>query len=108
MGNTLPSSQRSCTGLITRRQGTSKPRCQLLQENVDYFFENDMLIVVDKSLEKLLKPSLNTLKEYINTPEFLEKYNKKLLLMKYNEFVPNQDIYRWEMETLSHYRNIIG
>lgn len=83
-----------------------KANCQSsLQENVDYFFENDMLIVVDKHLEKLLKPSLNALKEYINTPEFLEKYNKKLLLMKYNEFVPNQDIHRWEMETLSHYQD---
>lgn len=76
-----------------------------LQEGVDYFFENDMLVVVDKSLEKLLKPSLTALKEYINTPEFLEEYNKKLLLMKYNEFVPNQDIHRWEMETLSHYQD---
>lgn len=83
-----------------------KANCQSsLQEGVDYFFENDMLIVVDKSLEKLLKPSLNALKEYINTPEFLEEYNKKLLLMKYNEFVPNQDIHRWEMETLSHYQD---
>ena len=55
-----------------------KANCQSsLQENVDYFFENDMLIVVDKSLEKLLKPSLNTLKEYINTPEFLEKIQQE-------------------------------
>ena len=81
-----------------------KTNCQVsLQENVDYFFENDMLIIVDKSIEKLLKPSIEALKEYINAPEFLEVYNKKLLLMKYNEFVPNQNVHHWEMESLSYY-----
>lgn len=83
-----------------------KKNCQTsLQESVDYFFENDMLIIVDKAIEKLLKPSTTALREYINTPEFLEAYNKKLLLMKYNEFVPNQDVHHWEFEATSYYHN---
>lgn len=83
-----------------------KNNCQdSLKEGADYYFENDMLVVVDKSIEKLLKPSLTALKEYINTPEFLEAYNKKLLLMKYNEFVPNQNVHHWEFEATSHYHN---
>lgn len=78
--------------------------CQpALKEDVDYWEENDKTIVVDKSLEKFFEPSLNAIKEYINTPEFIDEYYKGLLNKKFNEMCPNQDPNHWSFEACSYY-----
>lgn len=78
--------------------------CQiLLTENVDYWEENDKIIVVDKSIEKIFKNNFEKIKEYINTKEFLEQYYKASLRKKFNEALPNQDPNHWSMEAVSYY-----
>lgn len=75
-----------------------------LREDVDWWRDEEGLtIVVDKALDKLFAPTMNQLKEYINTPEFLELFNKKLYLTKYNELLPNQDPNHWSFEATSFY-----
>ena len=72
-------------------------------EGVDYWFEDDRWIVVDKSLEKLLAPSIETLKNYINTPEFLEKFNKARGKQSMIESVDGLDVNRWSLDSCSFY-----
>lgn len=76
-----------------------------LQENVDYFYRDDLTLIVDKSVEKIFKPVTEELKTFINTPEFIKEYNKQSMRKRYNELVPNQDPNHWSMETCSFYSN---
>ena len=72
-------------------------------EGVDYWFESDRWVVVDKSLEKLLAPSIETLKAYINTPEFLDKFNKARAKQSMIESVDGLDVNRWSLDSCSFY-----
>ena len=72
-------------------------------EGVDYWFEDDRWIVVDKSLEKLLAPSVGTLKDYINAPEFLDKFNKARAKQSMIESVDGLDVNRWSLDSCSFY-----
>lgn len=74
-------------------------------EGVDYWFEDDRWIVVDKSLEKLLAPSIETLKDYINTPEFLDRFNKARAKQSMIESVDGLDVNRWSLDSCSFYSN---
>lgn len=74
-----------------------------LQENVDWFYQDDMMLVVDKSLEKLYKPVMDELKAHINTPEFIKEFNRQVMRKRYNELVPNQDVNHWSFETCSFF-----
>ena len=74
-----------------------------LQEGVDYWEENGKTVVVDKSLEKLFKPTFDNLKNYINTPEFLDEYNKRIMCEKYMAKVGVEDENRWSFEACSFY-----
>ena len=72
-------------------------------EGVDYWFEDDRWIVVDKSLEKLLAPPIETLKDYINTPEFLDKFNKARAKQSMIESVDGLDVNRWSFQSCAFY-----
>lgn len=72
-------------------------------EGVDYWFESDRWVVVDKSLEKLLAPSIETLKDYINTPEFLDKFNKARAKQSMIESVDGLDVNRWSFQACAFY-----
>ena len=74
-----------------------------LQEDVDYFFSDDTLLVVDKSLDKILKPVLDSLKEYINTDEFKQKFYTNCVKQKYDQLCPNKDTNHWSFEACSFY-----
>lgn len=83
-------------------------RCKnSLTEGVDYWFDSDAenWVVVDKSLEKLLTPSMETLKDYINTPEFLDKFNKARAKQSMIESVDGLDVNRWAFSSISFYPN---
>lgn len=72
-------------------------------EGIDYWFEDDRTVVVDKSLEKLLAPSMKTLKDYINTPEFLDKFNKARAKQAMIESVDGLNVNRWSLDSCSFY-----
>lgn len=74
-------------------------------EGADYWFESDRWVVVDKSLEKLLAPSIETLKTYVNTPEFLDKFNKARAKQSMIESVDGLDVNRWAFSSISFYPN---
>lgn len=74
-----------------------------LVEGTDYWQEDDRTVVVDKSLEKLLKPSLDNLKSYINQPEFLDKFNEATIDRNMAESVGTYDVNRWSFESCAFY-----
>lgn len=74
-----------------------------LEEGKDYFYKNDLILVVDKSLEKLYHTSMEQLKQYMKSPEFIKDYNDKLLKAKLNETVSSFDTNKWMFEACSFY-----
>ena len=90
--------------LDNKAQQYFKKNCKdQLQENVDWFYQDDMMLIVDKSLEKLYKPVMDELKAYINTPEFIKEFNRQVMRKRYNELVSNQDVNHWSFETCSFF-----
>jgi DNA polymerase III subunit alpha len=92
--------------LDDRAQRYFNARCKdSLTEGVDYWFDSDAekWVVVDKSFEKLLAPSIETLKDYINTPEFLDKFNKARAKQSMIESVDGLDVNRWAFSSISFY-----
>ena len=75
-----------------------------LQEGADWFIEDGMTLVVDKSLEKMFQDSTNSLKEYINQPEFIARYNQAKAKAVYDEKVKgNNDPNHWSFEACAFY-----
>lgn len=74
-----------------------------LTEEKDYYYENDMLIVIDKSLDKVLKPQLDQLSEYANDPNIIEDFNKKYWIGEYIKLIKYENIPKWSMDTISFY-----
>lgn len=74
-----------------------------MKENTDYYYVGDDLIVVDKSLEKVMKPELDTLKELLQKKEIIDDFNKKACIETYNNMVDNEDINKWALQTISYY-----
>lgn len=74
-----------------------------LDEEKDYYYENDYLIVIDKSLDKGLKPEIDKLKEYLIKPEIVREYNDKIFKETYLNRVKNEDINKWSFNSTSFY-----
>lgn len=76
-----------------------------LEEGIDWFREEDRVLIIDKNIEKFFKPTLNQLQSYINSDEFKEDYAKCLYQVTYNDLVKNNNINHWSLETCSYYSN---
>lgn len=75
-----------------------------LQEGVDWFEQDDMTLVVDKAIEKLFKPVMDALKEYINRPEFIKEYNKCVYRAKYKDMLGDEtDPNMWSFTACSFF-----
>lgn len=74
-------------------------------EGKDWFIQDDKILVVDKSIEKALKPTLLQLQDYIKSDNFVKDYNRKNYTKIYNQFAPNKDTNHWSLETCSFYSN---
>lgn len=76
-----------------------------MKEEVDWWIDNetDKTIIVDKAIDKFYKATFDNLKEYINTPEYIDLFNKCLYRARLNELVPNKDENHWAFEALSYY-----
>ena len=74
-----------------------------LQEGVDWFEDNDVTIVVDKAIDKMFKPVMDALKEYINRPEFIKEYNKCVYRAKYEDMIEVEDVNKWGFEACAYY-----
>lgn len=77
----------------------------ILKEEVDYYYDNDNLIVIDKSLEKATKKEMNQLKDILNNQEIIDEYNKKMWQKEYMNMVKVEDINKWSFESISFYAN---
>lgn len=75
-----------------------------LVENQDYFYQDDMILVVDTSLDKLFKPVMDSLKMFLNTQDFIKEFNKQSMRTRYQELVENdEDVNMWSFSTCSFF-----
>ncbi|MGL5766826.1 MAG: PHP domain-containing protein [Sarcina sp.] len=74
-----------------------------LVENRDYYYDNENLIIIDKSLEKAMKSDLDALKQELTKQSVLDDFNKRLCQETYNSMVDNENINKWALETISYY-----
>lgn len=74
-----------------------------LEEEKDYFYENDLTLVVDTSLKKMFTSNLNQLKEYISTSDFIQQYNKAVMRQEFQSICPITDENHMAFEACSYY-----
>lgn len=82
-----------------------KKYIDLLEEEKDYYYDNDNLIVIDKSLEKAMKQEMDTLKEILKNKNIVDEYNKKMWNKEYIDMVKKEDINKWSFDSISFYAN---
>ena len=75
----------------------------LMTEDKDYYYNEDDLILIDKSLEKALKPYFEELKTVLNSAEVLAKYNKTMLNQNFYHRYKTLSPIKWGFETTSFY-----
>lgn len=75
-----------------------------LVENQDYFYQDDMILVVDTSLDKLFKPIMDSLKMFLNTQEFIKEFNRQSMRTRYQELIGNdENVNMWSFSTCSFF-----
>lgn len=73
-------------------------------ENQDYFYQDDMILVVDTSLDKLFKPVIDSLKMFLNTQDFIKEFNRQSMRNRYQELIGNdEDVNMWSFSTCSFF-----
>lgn len=76
-----------------------------LVEEKDYYYTEEGLIIIDKSLEKILESQFNQLKEILNSEQTLKEYNRKMLESEYIKMIKVEDINKWSFDSISFYAN---
>ena len=77
-----------------------------MQEERDYYYAENGLVVVDKALEKALKEPLDKLKEYINTQAVIDQYNTLMWQSEYQSMIGGiEDENKWAFSSISFYPN---
>lgn len=64
---------------------------------------SNYIIVVDKAIEKALRPCIDGLKQFIASPDFVKEYNKKKYLTVFRDIVKTSNVNHWSLETCSYY-----
>lgn len=72
-------------------------------EGKDYYYDNDMLIVIDKALEKIMKNDLDQIDEIINTPEMIQQFNQALFQEEYNNRIKGMNLNQGSFDSTSYY-----
>lgn len=77
-----------------------------MQEERDYYYAENGLVVVDKALEKALKESMDKLKAYINTQAVIDQYNALTWQSEYQSMIGGiEDENKWAFSSISFYPN---
>lgn len=77
-----------------------------LKEGKDWYFnENDEVVVIDKYLDKALKPDLDKLRKAINQKEIIDSYNNAMIQLEYQKRVKTNDVNKWSFEATSFYHH---
>ena len=77
----------------------------LLKEEKDYYYVDEGLVVVDKSLEKAMDNQMEELKKYLSKQEVVDEYNKLLWEREYIDMADSDDVNKWSFDSLSFYPN---
>ncbi|MBQ0112555.1 MAG: DNA polymerase III subunit alpha [Bacteroidales bacterium] len=77
-----------------------------MQEEVDYYYTNEGTVVVDKALEKALKPKLDKLSEMLKDQNVVDEYNRLNWQNEYNNMIGGiEDVNKWSFESICFYPN---
>lgn len=74
-----------------------------LTEDKDYYYDDNNFIIIDKSLEKVLKSDIDKLKQYLKTPKVIKEFNDLYKTSIYQEYLKDDTIDKWSFETTSYY-----
>ena len=75
-----------------------------LEEDKDYYYCDKGLIVVDKALEKAIKPKMNELQILLKAQNVIEDFNKKQMQAFYFEMINyNENLSKWSFDSISFY-----
>ena len=74
-----------------------------MEEEKDYYYSNEKLIVVDKALEKAVNKEMLELKDFIGTDDFLEIFNKATYNDLLYKLVKVINVNKWSFEATSFY-----
>jgi DNA polymerase-3 subunit alpha len=80
--------------------------CKLkMKENIDWLQKDDLTLIVDKSLEKVVSSQMQSLKDYISDPSFMREYKNKAYIYCYSNMLDNKDTNHWSIESCGFYSN---
>lgn len=74
-----------------------------LKEDVDFYYENDYMIIIDKNLDRATKPYAEKIKQYISNEDFIKNFNnigKKIL---YENNIGENNELEWAFSSTSFY-----
>lgn len=78
-----------------------------MTENKDWYYVDDRIVIVDKALEKAIKPELDILKTWLKKPNVLAQYNLAMFEQEYQHRlgcdVGHENINKWSFEATSFY-----
>lgn len=77
-----------------------------LVEGSDWWEENDKIVVVDKSLDKLFKENTEQIKAFLAQPEIVEQFNRAAMQKKYDKICPVKNESRWCFESVNYYADL--
>ena len=62
-----------------------------LKEDVDYYYDDDIMIIIDKALDKHMKKINDKIKEYIGQEKIKEEFNSKSKELLYHENIKQEN-----------------
>lgn len=74
-----------------------------MKEETDYYFVNEGIVVIDKSLEKRLKEQFEALNDYINSEKFLAEFNKRKQYEAYISLAKSENVTKWSFDSTAFY-----
>lgn len=77
-----------------------------LVEGSDWWEENDKVVVVDKSLDKLFKENTEQIKAFLAQPEVVNQFNTAAIQKKYDKICPVKNESRWCFESVNYYADL--
>lgn len=70
-----------------------------MKENIDWLQKDDLTLIVDKSLEKVVSSQMLSLKNYISGSSFMREYKNKAYIYCYSNMLDNKDTNHWSIES---------
>lgn len=76
-----------------------------MKEDRDYYFSGEDIIIIDKCLDKAMKPFTDVFKQWLSKAETVNKYNQQMSQNIYNASIDTDNANQWAFKTICYYPN---